>query len=790
MKLSEKWLREWVNPAAGVQDIADKLVMGGLELEVEPLLKTLPTNVVVGRIVSIAPHPNAERLRVCEVDVGQGSARTIVCGAANARAGMLAPCALPGAKLPNGMEIKIGTLRGVESAGMLCSAAELGLAEKSEGLLELDADAKAGMPIEQHLLLDDTVLNLELTPNRGDCLSVQGLAREVSALFGVQLTRAQRLKPAVVVGTSRFAVEVESASDCPNYAGRVIDGLNPKARTPDWMRERLRRSGIRSIHPLVDVTNYVMLELGQPLHAFDAAKLKGNVQVRRGRGGERLTLLSEQVIELGPKELVIADASGPIALAGVMGGLASGVTTETTRIFLESACFSMQAVAGTARRHKVSSDAAYRFERGVDPELQRVAIDRATELITRLCGGEPGPITHVGRTQAEPVNVPLRHARLKQLLGHDIPAREVEALLTRLGITLRAEIGGSWTARVPSYRHDLRIEADLIEEVARLYGYDRIPAQPYAAYVPPSGPRESQRELARAKELLAARGWQEVTNLAFVDPRVQTLLMPDVEGIAIDNPIAENLAAMRTSLWSGLLQSWLHNHARQVGRVRLFETGVCFLRAPSGIVETPRIAGLMAGAVRPEQWGERARDADFYDLKDELEALLGSDRSAYLFEAASHPALHPGQSARLMHDGKPAGWIGALHPQIVRTLGLPQAPLVFETEWQQISRSQVPRAAPLSEFPQSRRDLAVVVSDTVSAQQLCDAARAAAPDTLREAFVFDLYREESLGKARKSLALALIFQDRSRTLTVEEVDAAVATVSAHLKEKLAAELRR
>jgi phenylalanyl-tRNA synthetase beta chain len=419
MKLSESWLREWVNPSASIQDIADRLVMGGLELEIEPAVAELPTGVVVGRIVAIAPHPNAERLRVCEVDVGAAGMPTIVCGAANARAGLVVPCALPGARLPGGLEIKASSLRGVESGGMLCSASELGLAEKSEGLLELDPDARPGTPIEQHLNLDDRILNLELTPNRGDCLSVLGLAREIAALYGINLNRP-RAKSAVVVGEHRHNVEIENLADCSGYAGRVVYGLNARARTPDWMRERLRRSGIRSIQPLVDITNYVMLELGQPMHAFDDTRLSGTVRVRRAKAGETLTLLNDQALELNQRELLICDDSGAIALAGVMGGASTAVSASTTRVFFESACFAMNAVAGTGRRHKIASDALYRFERGVDPELQRLALERATELTAQLCGGEAGPVTQAGRAQSDPVRIKLRQARLNKLLGHEI----------------------------------------------------------------------------------------------------------------------------------------------------------------------------------------------------------------------------------------------------------------------------------------------------------------------------------------------------------------------------------
>ncbi|MCC2657875.1 MAG: phenylalanine--tRNA ligase subunit beta [Panacagrimonas sp.] len=783
MKLSEQWLREWVNPPATIEQIAERLVMGGLELEIEPVCAEMPRGVVVGRIVSLEPHPNAERLRVCQVDVGKGAHSAIVCGAANARAGMVAPVALPGARLPGGMEIKVSALRGVESSGMLCSASELGLAEKSEGLLELDPDARLGTPIEKHLALDDRILNLEITPNRGDCLSVVGLAREVAALFGVQMTRP-RAKQAVVVGVDRHAVEIESQADCSAYAGRVMYGLNARARTPDAMRERLRRSGVRSIQPLVDVTNYVMLELGQPMHAFDGSKLSGTVRVRRARKGEALTLLNDQALELQHDELLICDDSGPVALAGVMGGASTAVSASTSRVFFESACFAMSAVAGTGRRHKLASDALYRFERGVDPDLQRAALERATELTSQICGGEAGPVSYAGRALPE-TRIRLRHARLTKLLGHDISAKDVEALLARLNVSTRNEVGGTWATQVPSWRYDLRIEADLVEEVARLYGYDRIPAKPYAAQLAPGRPSEADRSLSSIKQRLAARGWREVISLAFADRAVQERLNPGVEAIALDNPIADNQSLMRSTLWGGLIEAWRYNHARQAPRLRLFEAGVCFTRVGGAITETPRVAGLAAGSAWPEQWGAPARAIDFYDVKADLEALLG-EPAAFGFEAGAHSALHPGRCARVVERGRAVGWIGELHPGLVADLGLPSAAVVFEVDAAALRRSRVPRARAVPEFPASRRDLALVVPETVTGAALEAAVRKAAPETLQEVFVFDVYRGPNLGTTFKSMALGLIFQDSSRTLTDVEIDSAMARINAEVAATLGA----
>ncbi|MEQ1438742.1 phenylalanine--tRNA ligase subunit beta [Fontimonas sp. SYSU GA230001] len=789
MKLSENWLREWVNPQATIHEIAERLVMGGLELEIEPAVDTLPQGVVVGRIVAAEKHPQADRLQVCRVDVGSGEPLQIVCGAPNARVGLHAPCATVGAVLPGGMQIGHAKLRGVESSGMLCSAKELALSDKSEGLLELDATSKPGQPITDYLNLQDHILNLEITPNRGDCLSVLGLARDISALYGVNIKRPN-LPPAIVVGHQQVKVEIDDLATCTSYAGRVISKLNPKARTPDWMRERLRRSGIRSIHPLVDITNYVMLELGQPLHAFDRARLLGSVRVRRARSGETLKMLTGDTIELHRGELLITDDNGPLALAGVMGGFDSGVTESTTTVFLESACFAPAAVSGTARRHKLTSDAAYRFERGVDPALQRSALERATQLVVEICGGEVHPITQVGRTQTEPITVRLRHARLVQLLGHEIPAREVEALLGRLGITMRNEIGDSWVCRIPSHRYDLRLEADLIEEAARLYGYDRIPAKPYLAALAPARAPESQRSLSSLRDTLVARGWQEAVSLAFVDPRLQTVLDPQASPVPVDNPIADTQSVMRTTLWSGLIPAWTYNRQRQAERLRLFEVGVCFALAGTEVVETTRIAGLAAGAAATEQWGKKDRPADFYDLKADVAALLGAAAEEYRFEAAPHPALHPGRSARILRNGTPAGWIGELHPQTVRALDLPLAPLLFELDWPALRAGRLPRAQALSEFPSARRDIAVVVAETVEAQTLLDCARRAGGNVLQKVLVFDIYRGEAVGKACKSVALGLIFNDYSRTLTVEEIDAATTSVTEALAREVGAQIRQ
>ncbi|MBL6752560.1 MAG: phenylalanine--tRNA ligase subunit beta [Nevskia sp.] len=788
MKLSENWLREWVDPAADAAALAAKLTMAGLECAVEPLAAELPQGVVVARILSLVPHPTADRLRVCEVDAGTGAPLRIVCGAPNARQGMLAPAALPGARLPGGVEIRTAELRGVASSGMLCSASELGLAEKSDGLLELDAGAVPGTPIEQHLGLRDRLLDLDLTPNRGDCLSIAGLAREVGALYALAPTPPPQPAPAVSISRA-VPVVVEDAQGCPHYVGRVVSGLDPAARTPDWMRERLRRGGIRAIHPVVDVTNYVLLELGQPMHGFDCTRLKGPIRVRRAAGGERLALLNEQTIELAPQDLLIADDSGPLVLAGVMGGTASGVTAGTTEVFLESACFDPVTVAASGRRHKLLSDSRHRFERGVDPALQRRALERATGLIQQICGGQAGPVVEAGTAPAHAAAVRLRHSQVERLLGYAIPAADIPPLLALLGIATHAVGEGEWLAQVPTHRYDLRIEADLVEEVARIYGYDRIPARAYRAALAPFAAAETRRPADAIKDLLVARGYQEVVTYSFVDPRLQQRLDPGSAAIALDNPIADTMSVMRTSLWSGLLGTWLYNRQRQRQRARLFELGACYTRAGGAVAETRRLGGLVAGTVRPEQWGEAPREADFYDVKADLAALIGGDADGIRYVPARHAALHPGRSARILRGDAELGWLGALHPQLARELDCPETVYLFELDADAAGRCVLPAPAPISGFPSSRRDCSFVVREQVTAESLVEVARAAGGSLLKHAFVFAVYRGAGLPEGCKSVSLGLIFQDYYRTLQDDEVDAVVGEITARVSTQLGASLR-
>jgi len=788
MKLSEKWLREWVSPRATAQDIANKLNLAGLECEAEPLHAALPQGVVVAKILAASPHPQADRLQVCSVDAGTGEVLQIVCGAANARPGIVVPAALPGARLPNGMAISRAQLRGVESAGMLCSAQELGLAEKSEGLIELDLNAKLGMAIDDYLQLNDQLLNLELTPNRGDCLSIAGLARETGALYGLPVN-APEIAAAVVASAEQVDVVIDDGAGCPHYVGRVVSGLNPQARTPDWMSERLRRSGIRTIHPVVDITNYVLLELGQPMHGFDAARLSGAIRVRRAQAGETLRLLNEQTLTLDPRDLLITDGNGPLVLAGVMGGIASGCSAETTSVFLESACFDPVSIAHSGRRHKLLSDSRYRFERGVDPALQRRALERATALVQQICGGIAGPIVEAGSAPQYAAEISLRHSQVTRLLGCEIAAEQVPVLLGRLGIETELRAPGVWLARVPTHRYDLRIEADLVEEVGRLYGYENIAPRAYRAELAAFSPPETRRAVNAAKDALVARGYQEVVTYSFVDPKLQAQIDPNGAAVALDNPIADTMAVMRTTIWSGLIPVWQYNRQRQQKRARLFEIGAVYALDGASNREHTVIAGLVAGSVTPEQWSAPLRPVDFYDVKADLEALFGLDAAQFRFEAATHPALHPGRCARISRNSQAIGWLGALHPQRADELGISDALLLFELDWDALRSAALPAPAAVSEYPSSRRDLAFVVEESVGAQALFDVIRATAGNLLVNVQLFDVYRGEGLPIGRKSLAFGLIFQDYSRTLNVEEIDAAVQNITASVYARLGGSVR-
>ena len=784
MKFSENWLRAYVNPDLDSDRLAHALTMAGLEVEALESVAPPFDKVVVGEVLSLEKHPDADRLNVCRVDVGAGEPLQIVCGAANVRAGAKVPCAQVGAQLPK-MAIKRAKVRGVESSGMLCSESELGLADESSGLLLLPPDAPVGQSIRDTLGLDDKLYTLKLTPNRSDCLSVAGVAREVAAVTGAALN----LPNAVVVPATipdRIAVAVDEPAACPRYCGRVLKGLNAAATTPEWMSIRLKRSGLRPISAIVDVTNYVLLELGQPLHAFDLAKIQGGISVRFARSGEQLELLNQQTATLDSDMLVIADEAQALALAGVMGGQASAVSDATVDIFLESAFFSPDTIAGKARRLTLSTDSSYRFERGVDFAATRAALERATQLLLEICGGAAGEIAEVMSDLPQRAPIRLRTARVKQVLGINLSTDRIAALLSRLQFDF-SEDSGTFQVAPPSYRFDLAIEADLIEEMARLYGYDNIPA------LPPKGSLNMlpQSEAARGRDalraLLVARDYQEVINYSFVDAAWERDIAGNDSPLSLKNPIASQMGVMRSTLLGGLIDNLRFNLNRKQERVRLFETGCCFHQSADGFEQPEKLAGLCYGNAKPEQWGEAARAVDFYDAKADVEALLWP--AVPRFEAAPHPALHPGQSAKVWLDGEFVGWIGALHPKWRQKYELPAAPVLFELDMAMLLRGRVPAFAEIAKFQAVRRDIAVVVDEGISVQALLDSMNECLPEVVAELALFDVYRGKGIDLGKKSLAFRVLMQDTRQTLTDEEVDAVTAQLAEVLTFRHGAKLR-
>ncbi len=792
MKFSEQWLREWVNPDISTDELVSQLTMAGLEVDsVEPAAASF-SGVVVAKVAKIDPHPDADKLRVCQVDAGDGEELGIVCGAANVRAGAKFPLARIGAVLPGDFKIKRAKLRGVESQGMLCSASELGLAEQSSGLMELSEDAIVGMDLREWLQLNDVSIDVDLTPNRGDCLGLAGIAREVGVLNRAEVT-PPAIEPVPATIDDELAVELIDSEGCPRYLGRIVRGVDPTAETPMWMSERLRRSGIRSLGPLVDVTNYVLLELGQPMHAFDLNELEGGVKVRRAEAGEKLVMLDGSELDLDDDVLMIADHVKTVAMAGIMGGEHSGCSDDTTSVFLEAAFFAPEVVAGRGRRFGLHTDASHRFERGVDPTLQRDGMERATRLLMDICGGEAGPITEAVSEKHLPHRgaVSLRRERLKMVLGLELPDSEVQDILGRLGLNPQAT-GDGWTVEAPGYRFDIAIEEDLIEEVGRIHGYDEVPETTPHASLDMRPLPEGRIEENQFKRVLVERGYQEAITYSFVDPELQKLLDPEMEPVPLANPISADMAVMRTTLWPGLLQAAAYNVKRQQNRVRLFETGLRFREEGGELRQQETLAGILVGGVQPEQWGTTQQGADFFDLKSDVEAILGLTGSpeGFIFNPASqHPALHPGQSARIEKNDRPIGWIGTLHPTIARNLGLQGRGVLFELDVNAIKEGAVPSFSPISRFPAIRRDLAVVVDEGVPAQEIDRVISAAAGDLLTNLQLFDVYRGKGVDSGRKSLALGLTLQDQSRTLKDTEVEKVVENVLIALNKEFGATLR-
>ena len=791
MRVPLSWLSEWVPVGIDGRALGDRLSLAGFELEAIAPAAPPFSGVVVAEILSAERHPQADKLQVCRVSAGDGAPLQIVCGAANARSGLRTALAVVGAELPGGLRIKAAKLRGIESAGMLCSAKELGLAETSEGILELPADAPVGRNLREWLDLDDEVLELNVTPNRGDAMSVLGVAREVAAILGEGRAVAGPSLHAVAAGSGECrTVRLEAPKAAPRFAGRVIRGVDNRRPTPLWLRERLRRAGQRSISPVVDVTNFVLLELGQPMHAYDLATLRGDVRARPAIAGEPLTLLDGRAITLAGDELVIADDGGAVGLAGIMGGARTAVTATTTDVFLESAWFSPQALAGRGRRHGLHTDASQRFERGVDPDGQARAIERATALLIGMAGGTPGPTQVVASAEHLPQRAPvrLRRARLARVLGVAPPDAAVEGHLRALGMTVVATPDG-WEATPPGFRFDVTIEADLIEEVARLAGFEAIPAARLAAAQRIDAEPSVVPDEARALELLAARGYHESISYAFVDPTLQQQLFADAAALTLANPIASDLAVMRVSLWPGLLRAMRENLRRQHDRVRLIEHGSVFVVEGASTREVDMMAGVACGTRAPEQWGAAKAPVDFHDVKGDLEALLATTGSGeFSFVADRLPCLHPGRAARIVRGERHVGWIGELHPDLVRVLELTYVPVLFELEYAALS-AEKPRFREVSRFPQVRRDIAIVIDDATPLSAIRERVTLSGSSLLRDLVVFDVYRGAGIESGRKSVALGLIFQDKSRTLTDQDADRAVAAVVADLSGALNARIR-
>ncbi len=791
MKFSENWLREFVNPPVDRAELCQRLTMAGLEVEgVEPLGAGLD-GVVVAEIVACETHPNADKLRVCKVSIGSGESLQIVCGAPNARPGLKTPLATIGARLPNGVEIGKAALRGVESSGMLCSAKELGIDTDASGLMELPADAPVGKPLAEYLGLPDATIELKLTPNRPDCLGLRGLADDVAALFGVAVNGPQAAAVPAVITTQRD-VRLDAGADCPRYLGRVIEGIDATVKSPLWLAERLRRSGVRPISAVVDVTQYVMLELGQPMHAYDRDTLSGTISVRRAQSGESLKLLDGNDHKLDPECLVIVDEKRVLGLAGIMGGYDSRVSDTTRNIFLEAAHFAPSAIMGRARKFGLHTDASHRFERGVDAELSRVAIERATSLLIAIAGGKPGPVIEAVLLDYLPrrATVGLRRARLLRVLGMRVADTEVERILRALGMRVDT-IADGWQVTPPSRRFDIEIEEDLIEEVVRVHGYERVPTRTPSGELRLGMRSEAEVAPARLRAQLAARGYREAICYSFVARELlQHWSLADT-AVALANPLSADLGVMRTALLPGLVEALKHNLNRQQERVRLFETGLVFTQVDGELSQVSHLAAAACGRATPESWASDKRELDFFDVKADIETALAlaGHRDDVGFRPLVAPHLHPGRSAEILLGDKAIGVVGGLHPRLLKALDLDRDVYVFEVDLAVASAGSVPRARALSRFPSLRRDLAIVVPAQVGYVAIESCVRAALGEQLAEVLVFDQYLGANLGSDVKSLAMGLILQDDSRTLTDEDADKCMARALAALERECQARLR-
>ena len=790
MKIAESWLREWVDPDFDTGELAHRLTMLGHEVDDVSAYGDGLDDIVVAEVVGAEKHPNADKLTLCQVDDGQGTV-DVVCGAPNVTLGMRAAFARPGVKLPNGMKLRKAKIRGVVSNGMLCSASELGLGDDSDGIIRLPDDAKVGTALTDLLVLPDGVIDLDLTPNRGDCFSVLGIARDLAALTADSLRSAEGPDPEPKADAVQ-SVELVHPEGCPRFAGRVVRGIDSAASTPLWMVERLQRAGLRSISPVVDITNYVMLELGQPLHAYDAQLIQGTIRPRPAKDNETVTLLDEREVELNAGTMIITDDSGPIGMAGIMGGLSTAVSTSTTDVFLEAAFWPPAIMARQARSYGMHTDASLRFERGVDPAGQARAINRATELLLEIAGGAAGPLQDQIVENLMPANAPveLRRQRIAQLLGVAIDDAEVVGILERLGMEITA-IDGGWRVIPPSHRFDIEIEADLIEEIARIHGYDAIPEATAGSRAALAAVPESAIDPEQVARTLVARDYQEIVSYSFIDAGLDAAFSGQESELVLSNPISSEMSVMRASLWPGMVSTAAANAARQQDRVRLFEISKTFHGNLSAPIEVPRIAMLTLGDALPEQWGSRPRAVDFFDIKADIEALLllAADKVEISFAPAEHPALQPGQSSEIARNGEAIGVLGKLHPRLAKRFDLKRAVYLAELDATKTLASNVPSASAVSKFPSIRRDIAVVVRDDVTAGQLEQVVRAAEPVLIKGVRIFDIYRGDRIEAGLKSVAIGLILQETSRTLTDEDADGAMAAVLANLKDQFAAVLR-
>lgn len=790
MKFSEAWVREWVNPNIDTETLVAQLTMAGLEVDGVEAVAGDFDGVVVGEVLSAEPHPNADKLRVCRVNAGADELQ-IVCGAPNARVGIRVPVALVGAVLPGNFKIKHAKLRDVDSFGMLCAREELGVSGDSSGLWELPVDAPIGESLRVYLDLDDKVIEVDLTPNRADCLSLRGVAREIAVLNQISVNEPS-IEPVAAQTDQVLDIQIEAPRDCPNYLGRVISNIDVSAKTPEWMKSKLERSDIGSISAVVDVTNYVLMELGQPLHAFDLDSLSTGIRVRKASAGEKIVLLDDREVELNADVLVIADADKAVAMAGIMGGKETSVTDATSSIFLESAFFHPLAITGKAREFGLHTDASHRYERGVDYRLQEAAIERATELLVEICGGQPGPTVTATSEADIPVNRPvtLRKARLELMIGTTFGHEQVSEILDRLGMDIQSSDEASWTLVGPSWRFDIEIEADLVEEIARVYGYEQLPERTPSSIQPIVNVTETQLDARTPVDHLVSRGFREVINYSFIDPAVHTACMGEVAAIQVENPIAADMSVMRTSLLPGLLKTAEYNIKRQRSELSLFENGLCFVPQSSpatteNLEQINRIAGLMVGARAPECWANGKDKLDFFDVKNEVEQLLAlSVDSAVEFVADTDMSLyHPGQCARVLKAGHPVGYLGAVHPQVLKALDIDQAVFAFELEFDALVDTLVPGFEPMSRFPGVRRDIAIIVDRQTQVSSLINSVKLTAGELLSNARIFDIYEGQGIDSNKKSVGLGLTFRDYSRTLN----DGDVTTIVEKILDVLAAE---